>query len=270
LQLSFPNRTIPVPEQAKNGGSRFQALNLSTLPKQQRRNVPAVYIRQASSMVVVASEENRGIAIGLCVLVKMAIDRRQNSGKIAGSAFSPVVKAALEVGHQQRGCHAFPGNVGQNKTHATGPHVEKVIVVSPHGARLNAFAGIVERLQRRLVSREEPALNIVSDDDVLHERLVTRPRREIEIPYVGLGTQTFEADIALSWRTRGADPHHAKDGLARSVADVEEFSEFHEVAGVGETRPATRYIHRRGFPADIWTGQRRNADGESDLDPFLA
>jgi hypothetical protein len=110
--VSFPNRTIPVSEQAENRGSRFETLNLSTLAKQERRAVAAVYIRQAASMVVVASEENRGIAIGFSVLVKMAIDGRQDSGKLASSAFSPVVKAALKVGHQQRGCHAFPGNIG--------------------------------------------------------------------------------------------------------------------------------------------------------------
>jgi hypothetical protein len=138
-------------------------------------------------MVVVASEEYCGIAIGFCVLVEMTIDGRQNSGKIAGAGIT-VVKAALEVGHQERGCHAFAGNVGQNETYAAGPHVEKVIIVSPHRARLNAFAGIVERPQPRLVSREEPARNVVGDDNLLHERLVVGPRREIQIPDVGLGT----------------------------------------------------------------------------------
>jgi hypothetical protein len=119
------------------------------------------------------------------------------------------------------------------------------------------------------VSREELALNIVGDDDLLHERLVISARREIEIPDVGLGTQTFEPEIALSRHTRGADPYHTEDGLSRSVTDVEEFSELHAVAGVGETRAPTRYIYRIGIPADIRTSQRRNAHSESDLYPFL-
>ena len=84
LQVSFPNRTIPVSEQAENRGSRFETLNLSTLAKQERRAVAAVYIRQAASMVVVASEENRGIAIGFSVLVRWPL----TAARIAGSSLA--------------------------------------------------------------------------------------------------------------------------------------------------------------------------------------
>jgi hypothetical protein len=95
LQVSFPDRTILVPEQAENGGCRFQTFDSAAFPKQKWWAMAAIYLGQPASIVVVASEEDRGIAIGFCVLVEMTIDGRQNSGKIAGAGFSTVVKAAL-------------------------------------------------------------------------------------------------------------------------------------------------------------------------------
>ena len=134
------------------------------------------------------------------------------------------VQAALQISHKQSRRNAFAGDVRQHKSHAAGSHVEKIVIVSANDARLNAAAGIVERLQMRLLSGKKLALHGAGDSDFLQQRFVVGPLGKVEVPDVALRIEAFDAALAFGGSALHADPDDGEQSAALRARNFENFS----------------------------------------------
>src|SRR5436305_14995427 len=134
------------------------------------------------------------------------------------------MNAALQIRHKQCGRNTLAGNIGQYKPDAAGTEVEKIVIGSADGARLNALTRVIKGSQRRLGARQKFALNGASYCEFLKQRLVIGSRREIEVPDIGFRAQALDTSVAGVRRSGQAEPHYAKNGRSRATADLEKLS----------------------------------------------
>ena len=66
----------------------------------------------------------------------------------------------MQAGHHQRRREALAGDVGDHQARAARPQLEKVVVVAPHGAGLDATGRAFEREERRRLLGEQLALHL--------------------------------------------------------------------------------------------------------------
>ena len=83
--------------------------------------MPAVDVRETAGAVVIATEEQRGVTFGFRVLIEMTVDGREQAGQVADIDPGTMVKAALQVGHEEGGSDAFTGDIGEHEPDAPGP-----------------------------------------------------------------------------------------------------------------------------------------------------
>ena len=98
----------------------------------------------------------------------------------AAQHFGLTSKCRLQISHQQRGRHAFPGYIGQHETERVRPQIQKIVVIAAHIARSHAAGGILNRPKLLHRLREELLLHMPRNLD-LRPRLTLRasPRRRL-------------------------------------------------------------------------------------------
>jgi hypothetical protein len=76
-------------------------------------------------------------------------------------------QACLQVGHQQRGCDPFAGNVSYDQRNAFSAEIEKIIVVSAYRPGLKANTGVIEPRDGRQRLRKQSRLHLLGDLQLL-------------------------------------------------------------------------------------------------------
>ena len=99
----------------------------------------------------------------LGVLEEQVVDRAQQTRNIFQRQRILAAQIGLQVRHQQRGGHSLARNVGQHQTKTSRTEIEKVVVIAANGARLDAFAGTVQRRQRGRLLRQQTALHLARE-----------------------------------------------------------------------------------------------------------
>src|SRR5208282_1829316 len=103
--------------------------------EEQRGVVTAIGVFKLARVVVVHSEEERGIAVIGRVFVEKLIDGFQEARKIIERTRVTAAQVGLQVGHQQRTGNALPGNVGQDEGEMPGGVIEGARRSSIHTLR---------------------------------------------------------------------------------------------------------------------------------------
>src|SRR5579883_1061597 len=85
----------------------------------------------------------------------------------------------LQIGHEQRGRHSFPANVGDEQPEPPASQIQKVVVVAADVAGLHTGRCAVERCECRCNAREQLGLNLPS-----RLQLLSRPPLS---PYLAVG-----------------------------------------------------------------------------------
>ena len=131
---------LPRGEQAQHRCRRLEPFDLAGASQDQRRQMSAVRVAQASrSVVELRIEKGRVGIVGLDFVKEPVHGLEKALGLIDRSgALTPQV--GLKVGHQQRGRHALAGDVADDQPQTVPPKIEEIVVVATHPARLDACA----------------------------------------------------------------------------------------------------------------------------------
>src|SRR5215831_1787096 len=98
-------------EEPKNRGGGAEPFQRAVSPKKQSRQVAAIGIAKEARRVIVLREEERSVIAVRSVFEKQLIHRTQKLVRLLRSVGALAAQIGLQVGHQQRGGHAFPGDV---------------------------------------------------------------------------------------------------------------------------------------------------------------
>ena len=137
--------------------------DVAVVAQQQRRQMSAVRVAQASRAIVELRIEERRVGVVGGVLVEQPVHRLQQPFRFLDRDRALAAQVGLEVGHQQRGGHALAGDVADDETEALLAEVEEVVVVAADAPRLHAGAGVFERSHRGQTLRKEPRLHLHRD-----------------------------------------------------------------------------------------------------------
>src|SRR5579859_3734021 len=127
----------------------------------------AVDVAEAAGRDVVIGEEERGEGPIGSVLREELIDGLQETLGLVERDGALAAEIGLKIGHEESGGDAFAGNVGDDQAEAVGAEIEKVVIVAADGARGEAAATIIERVDRGTELGKETALDFVGDFELL-------------------------------------------------------------------------------------------------------
>jgi len=184
----------------------------------------------------------------------MIVHRGQQERKIPPIDSRAVVEAALQIGHEQSRRHSFAGHVSQHEPDSSGSQVEEIVIVATDGARLNAFAGVIEGSQGRSFPGEEFALHRGRDSDFLQQGFIIGARRQVQVPDVDLPAETLHPGVTRSGTSGQADPDHAKDCFPLAATNLKKFTQHEGLATISQTSPQRGDVNRVRIPGPFWTG----------------
>ena len=162
-EFALFDAAIPIAEEPEDGAGSAQPFERAAGTQEKRRQMAAVGVAQAAAAVLVLGEEQGSVGALGAVSVKDLVDRPQQGARPVGDDAALNAQVRLQIGHQERGGDAFAGDVADHEPEVRAAEFQKVEVISPDLAGLDASAGIVERggFGQRL--REETGLHLPCD-----------------------------------------------------------------------------------------------------------
>ena len=145
----------------------MEAVDGIVAAEDERGRMAAVNVAEAAAGNVVVGEEEGGEGAVGRVLGEELVDGTKNIFQAILRDGALAAEIGLQVGHEQRGGDAFAGDVADDQAEAVGPEVEEVVVIAAYGARGEAAAAIVERLDGWTELGEKAALDFVGDFEFL-------------------------------------------------------------------------------------------------------
>src|SRR6476660_1404516 len=122
-----------------------------------------VCVAQPLPLRAVFNEEERSVGAVAGVLVEKLIHRRQQGERILRSVRALAPQIRLEVRHQQRSGNSFAGDIADHQSYPFWTKRQKVVVITAHLPRLNAYAVVIKRSGRRRGLWEQARLYLLGN-----------------------------------------------------------------------------------------------------------
>src|SRR5271169_1884421 len=141
--------TVPILEESEDGSGGGEAFYTVIAANEQRREMPAIGVAQASRLIVVFREEKRGIgAIGR-VLTEEAVDRAQETLRFFDRHGALTAQIGLQIGHEESGGNSLAGDVADYQAKPLPVQSQEIVVIAAHLESLNAASCVIQGFQGR-------------------------------------------------------------------------------------------------------------------------
>src|SRR5271169_4666234 len=139
--------TVPILEESEDGSGGGEAFYTVIAANEQRREMPAIGVAQASRLIVVFREEERGVcAIGR-VFTEEPVDRPQKPFGFFDCHRALAAQIGLKIGHEEGGRDPLAGDVADHQAQPLPPESEKVEVITTDLAGLKASSRVIQGFQ---------------------------------------------------------------------------------------------------------------------------
>ena len=127
----------------------------------------AVGVTEKPGAMVELGEEERGVGVGIGVLVKKPVDQMEHLVRMLDGIDALAAEIGLDVGHQQGGGDSLPRDVAGNEGNAFGAEVEEIVIIAADGTGLHANPGVVQSRDGRQALGEKTSLDLLRDFEFL-------------------------------------------------------------------------------------------------------